>query len=203
MSGLLVILMCLAVGAAIVIPNVARAAGPTSNPVPMMRKAGGEQEEFLKLDGMIWIKGTPAFAGIYDKRKDKWLPGTSCANLVVSAHKGKSMSGPLIGQPAKTSLNADGMCVFSLKVPTDQDVTIGVQPFSWGASKITPEEYLKIKLQDKWSYKELPNGGYVKNALNGDGFPSTLSTNELKLDYKEHKDTGLSLPLYIKLMPGQ
>jgi|GEM_PF-2212979 len=202
MSGLLVILMCLAVGAAIVIPNIARAAGPTSNPGIMMRKAGGEQEEFLKIDGTIFIKGAPAFTGIYDKRKDKWSPGTSCANLIVSAHKGKDMSGPIIGK-ASASLNGDGACVFSLKVPTDQDVTIGVQSFSWGASKLSPEQYLKLKLDDKAFYKESPAGAYVKIALNGDGFPSTLGSNELKLDYKEHKQTSLNLPIYLKLMPGQ
>src|ERR1700676_1715364 len=196
MSGLLVLFACLAVAVAIAIPPVARAAGPTTNnPVNTMRKAGGEQEEFLKLSGAIYIKGE------YSKYK---LSSAECKDLIVVAHKGTDMSGPIVGKTNAT-LNGDGSCVYSLKVPANQNVTVGVQSFSWGASNLSASQYDKLSQQDKgsieWTYAKV-NDVWVKSGLNGAGF------NFLKLDYKElnggPKDKtrlkgGLSMPLYIKL----
>ena len=196
MSGLLVLFACLAVAVAIAIQTVARAAGPTNNPAnTMMRKAGGEQEEFLTLSGPISIKG--AF--------EKFKPSsTECKDLIVVAHKGTDMSGPIVGKTNAT-LNGDGSCVYSLKVPADQNVAVGIQSFSWGASRLSAIEYKKLSQQDKgsieWQYAKV-NDVWVKNGMKADGF------NFLKLDYKElnggSKDQakvkgGLSMPLYIKL----
>ena len=197
MSGLLVLFACLAVAVAIAIPTVARAAGPTTNnPANTMRKAGGEQEEFLKLSGQIYIKGE------YAKHK---LSSTECKDLIVVAHKGiGDLSGPIVGKTNAT-LNGDGSCVYSLKVPADQNVAVEIQSFSWGASRLSASQYDKLSQQDKgsieWTYAKV-NDVWVKSGLNGAGF------NFLKLDYKElnggSKDQaklkgGLSMPLYIKL----
>jgi hypothetical protein len=196
MSGLLVLVACLAVAVAIAIPTIARAAGPTTNnPANTMRKAGGEQEEFLKLSGPIYIKGE------YSKHK---LSSTECKDLIVVAHKGTNMSGPIVGKTNAT-LNGDGSCVYSLKVPADQNLTVGIQSFSWGASRLSASQYDKLDQAGKgsieWTYKQ-HNDVWEKVGLNGDGF------NFVKLDYKElnggSKDQaklkgGLSMPLYIKL----
>src|ERR1700680_4182374 len=114
MSGLLVLFACLAVAVAIAIPTVARAADPTTNnPANTMRKAGGEQEEFLKLSGAIYIK-----AASIEYLKIK-LSSAECKDLIVVAHKGADMSGPIVGKTSAT-LGGDGGCVYSLKVPANQ-----------------------------------------------------------------------------------
>jgi hypothetical protein len=209
MSGLLVLFACLAVAVAIAIPTVARAASPTNNPAnTMMRKAGGEQEEFLTLNGGIFIKGE------YSKWK---FSSTECKDLIVVARKsGKAIgdvSGPILGKTNAT-LNGDGTCVYSLKVPADQNVTVGVQPFSWGGSKLSSSEYAKLSQQDKTSWKvQKISDGWQKVGLNGDGFPAKLtakltpekveSHGESK-EYRQGKFKGeVSMPLFIKLMPGQ
>src|ERR1700686_316439 len=162
MSGLLVLFACLAVAVAIAIPTVARAAAPTNNPAnTMMRKAGGEQEEFLTLSGGIFIKGD------YSKHK---FSSTECRDLIVVAYKGSYMSGPIVGKTNAT-LNADGSCVYSLKVPADQNLTVGIQSFNWGSSKLSPSQYSKVNLQDKaaWTYQKAGND-WIKGGFNGDGF---------------------------------
>jgi hypothetical protein len=194
MSGLLVLFACLAVAVAIAIPTVARAAGPANNPAnTMMRKAGGEQEEFLTLNGGILIKGE------YSKHK---FSSTECKDLVVVAHKGSDMSGPIVGKTNAT-LNGDGSCVYSLKVPADQNLTVGIQSFSWGTSRFSASEYAKLSQQDKssWTYKKgILSDDWVKAAVNGDGYPAKVG-KEYGKDAK--LKGGLNMPLFIKLMPGQ
>src|ERR1700686_3035900 len=201
MSGLLVLFACLAVAVAIAIPTVARAAGPTTNnPANTMRKAGGEQEEFLKISGLIYIKGE------YAKHK---LSSTECKDLIVVAHKGTDMSGPIVGKTNAT-LNGDGSCVYSLKVPSDQDLTVGVQSFSWGGSKLSSIQYAKLSQQDKFSWKwQKVSDDWIKAGLNGDGFPAKLTPEKVEShveskEYRQGKFKGeVSMPLFIKLTPGQ
>jgi len=193
MSGLLVLFACLAVAVAIAIPTVARAAGPTTNnPANTMRKAGGEQEEFLTLSGPIYIKGE------YSKHK---FSSTECKDLIVVAHKGSDMSGPIVGKTNAT-LNGDGTCVYSLKVPADQILTVGIQPFNWGASKLSPSQFSKLSQQGKLEWKQASDD-WVKAAVNGDGYTA-------KLDYKPQTSlnpggpgflgsTRVNMPLYINL----
>src|ERR1700676_3365738 len=195
MSGLLVLFACLAVAVAIAIPPVARAAGPTTNnPVNTMRKAGGEQEEFLKLSGAIYIKGE------YSKYK---LSSAECKDLIVVAHKGTDMSGPIVGKTNAT-LNGDGSCVYSLKVPANQNVTVGVQSFSWGASKLSASQYGKLSQQDKtvWTYSKTATDDCAKAVFNGDGFSAKIDYKELNANTKSTNKViapSLNLPLYINL----
>ena len=201
MSGLLVLFACLAVAVAIAIPTVARAAAPTNNPAnTMMRKAGGEQEEFLTLSGGIFIKGD------YSKHK---FSSTECRDLIVVAYKGSYMSGPIVGKTNAT-LNADGSCVYSLKVPADQNLTVGVQSFSWGGSKLSSIQYAKLSQQDKFSWKwQKVSDDWIKAGLNGDGFPAKLTPEKVEShveskEYRQGKFKGeVSMPLFIKLTPGQ
>jgi hypothetical protein len=206
MSGLLVLFACLAVAVAIAIPTVARAAGPTTNnPANTMRKAGGEQE-FLTLSGPIFIKGE------YSKHK---LSSTECKDLIVVAHKGiGDMSGPIVGKTNAT-LNGDGGCVYSLKVPADQDVTVGIQSFSWGGSKLSPSQYGKINLQDKAAWKYQKAGDvWINGGFNGDGFSAKIDYKEFNANTKGSKAskeglsaagaaTSLNMPLYINLTPDR
>src|ERR1700680_383836 len=206
MSGLLVLFACLAVAVAIAIPTVARAAGPTTkNPANTMRKAGGEQEEFLKISGLIFIKG----------ENSKWkFSSTECKDLIVVAHKGTDMSGPIVGKTNAT-LNGDGSCVYSLKVPSDQDLTVGVQSFSWGASRLSASQYNKLSQQDKtvWTYAKV-NDVWKKAVFNGDGFSAKIDYKELNANAKSNDKTSkeglggglapsLNLPLYINLTPDK
>jgi hypothetical protein len=194
MSGLLVLFACLAVAVAIAIPTVARAAGPTNSPPnTMMRKAGGEQEEFLTLNGGIFV----FFSHGESNHK---LLSTECKDLIVVAHKG-DISGPILGKTNAT-LNGDGSCVYSLKVPADQNVTVGVQPFSWGASKLSPSQFSKLSQQGKLEWKfDKASDVWVKPAFNGDGFPAAVGKDYMPKAPK-FKDS-VNMPLYIKLnSPG-
>src|ERR1700688_62186 len=196
MSGLLVLFACLAVAVAIAIPTVARAAAPTNNPAnTMMRKAGGEQEEFITITGNIYIKGSSLF------HKDKWMPTDLCEKLVVFAHKGSDTSGPPVGKTNAMPGKDPGSCVYSLKVPGDQNVTVGVQSVSCGASKLSASQYGKLSQQDKisWKWQKVADD-WSKVGLNGDGFPAAVG----KEYSKDAKFKGsVNMPLFIKLMPGQ
>ena len=193
MSGLLVLFAFLAVAVAIAIPTVARAADPTNSPPnTMMRKAGGDQEEFLTLNGGIF------YFFSHGEGNHKLL-STECKDLIVAAHKG-DISGPILGKTNAT-LNGDGSCVYSLKVPADQNVTVGVQPFSWGASKLSPSQFSKLNQQGKLEWKfDKASDVWVKPAFNGDGIPAAVGKEYRgKTKFKN----SVNMPLYIKLnSPG-
>ena len=187
MSGLIVLFACLAIAIAIAVPTVARAAGSPSKPPVVTRVAA--VDAFLKLDGLIEFQKQDG--SLYKEIK---LTDAECSHLVVVAYKGSDTTGPVIAR-THASLGKDpSACVYSLKLPANQNLTIGVESFSWGASKLSSAEYLKLKPADKWiPSAKTADGTFVKNAITGEG-------TFLKLDYKEHKgqDT-LTMPLYVKL----
>jgi hypothetical protein len=193
MSGVLVLFAFLTLALLILVPTAARAGQlPKAPSASMVERYQPIYVKYGSISGEILNKG-----GSFDKHK---LSSSECAGLVVVAHKSSDMSGPIVGKTNAT-LNGDGKCVYSLKVPADPNVTIGVESFSWGASNVSSSEYLKLKPEDKWApYKKLANGDWIKSALKGEG-------SFQKIVWEKHKGKieidSLSMPLYVTLTPGQ
>jgi hypothetical protein len=197
MSGLLVVVAFLAIAAAIVIPTVARASGSPGKPAQTIQVAAAV-DYFLKLDGAIHflkLDGQPD--------NNIKLSSAECSKLVVVAHKGLDATGPVIAKTNATPGKEPGSCVYSLKVPAGQPVGLEIQSFSWGSSKLSHLDYLKLKEQDKlsWTWQKanvkLANSDWVKASVNGDG-------KFVKIDFKKYQpNSEVTMPLYVKWMPGQ
>jgi len=192
MSGILVFLAFLAIAVAVAVPTIARASGAPSKPAATVRVAAAV-DYFLKLDG---IKGEIFFLkadGTADKRIK--LSPADCANLVITAHTGVDASGPILAKTNGMPGKEPGTCVYSLKLPSKSQPTgIEIMSFSWGASKLSPQEYLKISPQEKasWVYQKVKTGNYEKSALK-------VSEKYLKIDVSKHKgETQLDMPVYLE-----
>jgi len=191
MSGVLVFVACLAVVVAIAVPTVARASGSPSKPPAVSRVAA--VDAFLKLDGLIAFDTQNG-----SHYKNIKLTDAECKSLVVVAHRGWGVTGPIVARTNAMLGNNPSTCVYSLKIPTDQNVTIGVESFSWGASKLSSQEYLKLTPEDKTSplapSVKLADGSWVRNTIKGE-------SSFLKLDYKELKAQSAfnAPPIHIKL----
>jgi hypothetical protein len=189
MSGLLVFFACFAIAIAIAVPTVARATSSPSKP-PAVTRVAAAVDMFLKLDGLIEFQ--KADGSLYKELK---LTDAECLKLVVVAHKGNDFTGPIVAQTNAMLGKDPSTCVYSLKVPSGQNLTIGVQSFSWGESKLSSQEFLKLSPADKWvPTVKLADGSYQKHAIKGE------SPSFFKWDYKEHKGaTAENMPLFVKL----
>jgi hypothetical protein len=188
MSGLIVLFACLAIVIAIAVPTVARAAGSPSKP-PAVTRVVAAVDAFLKLDGLIEFQKQDG--SLYKEIK---LTDAECSHLVVVAYKGSDTTGPVISR-THASLGKDpSACVYSLKLPANQNVTIGVESFSWGASKLSSAEFLKLTPADKWMPSvKTADGTFLKSAIKGESVFQ-------KIDYKEHQgQAALNMPLFVKL----
>src|SRR5665213_1015960 len=144
MSGLLVFFACFAIAIAIAVPTVARATSSPSKP-PAVTRVAAAVDMFLKLDGLIEFQKVDG--SFYKELK---LTDAECLKLVVVAHKGNDSTGPIVAQTNAMLGKDPSTCVYSLKVPSGQNLTIGVQSFSWGESKLSAQEFLKLSPADKW-----------------------------------------------------
>jgi hypothetical protein len=159
------------------VPTVVRASGMSGKaPVTSRVAAAPAADMFLKLDGLISL----------NFQKVDWtykMTPAQCRSLVVTARAGVDGSGPIITKTNATPGKVPGTCVYSMKVPAGQDVSVGVVPFSWAADKTrgksASDAFIKI--------------GDIK------GESSTY-----KFFHKDHVGaTQANLPLYIKLAPRQ
>lgn len=191
MSGLLVLIACLAIAAAIAIPTAVRASGSPGKAPAAVQVAA--VDSFLKIDGIITFQKSDGSANQYLK-----LSAAQCDGLVAVAHKGDSLSGPVVAKGNAMPGKDPGSCVYSLKVPAGEDVTIEILSWSWGASKLAPADYLKVSSADKlaWTWNKETTGDYLKVGIKGVSAPVTVL-------YDKHKGVSeVTMPIYVKLMPS-
>lgn len=190
MSGFLVLIGCLAVVTLIAVPTIARASGsPGKTPATVQVAA---VDAYLKLDGLITFQKVDGSVNQYLK-----LSQAQCTALVVVAHKGDNLSGPVVARGNAMPGKDPGSCVYSLKVPAGEDVTVEVLSWSWGSTKVASADYLKISSADKlaWTWNKQSTGEYVKVGIKGESSPLTVI-------YDKHKGASeVTMPIYVKLMP--
>jgi hypothetical protein len=111
MSGLLVVLACLAIAFAMTVPTVVRASGMSGKPPTTSRVAAARAADmFLKLDGLISL----------NYQKVDWtykMSPAQCRSLIVTARAGADSSGPIITKTNAMPGKEPGTCVYSMKVP--------------------------------------------------------------------------------------
>lgn len=200
MSGLVVFLAVLAIAVAVAVPTLARASTASGKPAQTVQVAVAV-DMFLKLEGDIHVRKAGGTQLEYLK-----LSPAECNKLVVLAHKGVDATGPVIAKTNGMPGKEPGSCVYSLKVPAGQPVGLEVQSFSWGSSKLSSGDYDKLSAQDKvsWTWQKSSlklapgaNPDWVKASVNGDGM-------FVKIDFKKYQpNSEVTMPLYVKLMPGQ
>ncbi|MHB8146765.1 MAG: hypothetical protein ACYDGM_05795 [Vulcanimicrobiaceae bacterium] len=124
------------------------------------------------------------------------LSPADCGSLLVIAHEGYGVSGPIVAETNAVSGNEPGTCVYSMKIPANQSISVGVQPFRWGAGQLPADQYVKLELPERSAtYNKSAPAASRGGAVAGE---STF----LKLDYKEHPAPAeLNLPIYVNLSP--
>ncbi|HET9392481.1 MAG TPA: hypothetical protein VFO29_02990 [Candidatus Rubrimentiphilum sp.] len=100
----------------------------------------------------------------------------------MTARSGVGGSGPIIAKTNAMPGKAPGTCVYSMKVPANQDLAVGVESFSWGSTQNKSARSTNDKM--------------IVDVKGESSF--------YKFVYKQHLGASqANLPLYVKLAPRQ
>jgi hypothetical protein len=140
---------CLAIVFVLALPSIARAAAP---PVTAVGPAS--------VDQFIWVKGAIELSPASQKMIKFWNP--VCSGIII---EGRKAGGELVASTHATPGSTPGECVYALKVPAGQALSIGVQDMSFKADAKDPSvKLLKIDpvVNTKTFDKTGPSGAYFK-----------------------------------------